>query len=610
MEWFKATYVTLYPRGPPSELIGAPLSLTEDAEGEDHDETPLIERFFGEVYVPAMLWPPVPIGKGPDGKPKIYFLKIPAIISVIFTLVLAIVCAVFASQLQTPIEEEKWFPSQHMFASVMTDSSKLYMQGSNDQFEIVNLFVGLDSMDRTQNSNGAVFDKYNPGENRGSVVYDAGLSIVTLGEQAWFNETCTTLSNTACTTRGCFGGKLIVPGTVSCVLEDLRSWLAQSFVTPSGLYADTPTDFVGIAGELPSTKVKMVGAVQAYYAKNKTAERERMVGIVGGEIKYVAISARASLKRWTVQVENEGSLAGWDNFVDQRRAAAPASLASLKHTSGAWGQLVMQKALVTGMRTGLFITFPISFAVLLFATHNILVAFIGISAIIAIVLCVLGWCYAIQGWYLGISESIAAVMIVGLAVDYVVHLAHMYLEADGPGVYSWFWTNTGEGRPLAANSREARFRYAAVKMGGTVLGGAGTTFGAGVIMFACTLLFFEKFAVLISVTIMFSLIYSMFFFMPLMALIGPNGNFTDIIFLAKHLVLCCVCKGGAAVEAGEGDEEVSVGETFYACKKTKQFAIEAFGFVVPPESTVAAVEAVVTAKEVPPTTEKDAARAD
>ena len=104
------------------------------------------------------------------------------------------------------------------------------------------------------------------------------------------------------------------------------------------------------------------------------------------------------------------------------------------------------------------------FAVLLFATGNILISFFGIVSIGAIVFCVLGWAQYVMGWALGVGECIAGVIVVGFAVDYVVHLGHMFLEAE-------------------VHSREERFRHAVLAMGITVVGGAGTTFGAGIIMY-------------------------------------------------------------------------------------------------------------------------------
>eukprot|EP01052_Picozoa_sp_SAG31_P028264 SAG31_NODE_2714_length_5203_cov_14.538793_4_plen_68_part_00 len=54
----------------------------------------------------------------------------------------------------------------------------------------------------------------------------------------------------------------------------------------------------------------------------------------------------------------------------------------------------------------------------------------AILTVAAIVACVLGSVKAFFGWGLGIAESIAAVIVIGLSVDYAVHLAHMCVQQD------------------------------------------------------------------------------------------------------------------------------------------------------------------------------------
>ena len=233
------------------------------------------------------------------------------------------------------------------------------------------------------------------------------------------------------------------------------------------------------------------------------------------------------------------------------------------------------------MLVGLAITFPVAFIVLLIATGSLIGSCFGIVAIFNIVVSVLGFCKAIMGWYLGIGETIAAVMIVGLSVDYVVHLGHMFLEHTAtsesafPSAYRWPWTKQGDEIPLRRGRREARFHFASVAMGSTVLGGAGTTFGAGMIMFACQFAFFFKFAVLIAVTIFYSLMYSLFFFMPLMAIFGPDGECGDLFFLCKHTCFGCVCKGPPSARRESCGEEVEgssdEGSYFFLCKEPMRF---------------------------------------
>ena len=97
-----------------------------------------------------------------------------------------------------------------------------------------------------------------------------------------------------------------------------------------------------------------------------------------------------------------------------------------------------------------------------------------------------------------------------------VHLGHMYVEAGEP-------------------SREGKLNVAATNMGVTVVAGGVTTFGSAIFMYACQLSFFSKMATLIAGTIAFSLLYSLFFFMPLMAVFGPEG---ELRTAREQLVFC------------------------------------------------------------------------
>merc|ERR1711933_88136 len=64
-------------------------------------------------------------------------------------------------------------------------------------------------------------------------------------------------------------------------------------------------------------------------------------------------------------------------------------------------------------------------------------------------------------------------------------------------------------------------------MGSTVFMGAITTATAGAIMFVCFMFFFFKMALLICITIFYSFLFSLGFFMSVVWVIGPEGNFGD-----------------------------------------------------------------------------------
>ena len=179
---------------------------------------------------------------------------------------------------------------------------------------------------------------------------------------------------------------------------------------------------------------------------------------------------------------------------------------------------------------------------LLVATRNLWLATIAIVAVMGIVASVLGFCHWAMGWGLGIAESIAAVIVIGFSVDYVVHLSHVYVEAGH--------------RDPPLNKREERVAFALKSMGGTVFSGAVTTFGSGLFLVFTQLIFFVKFSVLIMVTIassigacaacrsprfqprhclqpnsqkaLFCTGIALLFYMPALAFIGPQGTFGDM----------------------------------------------------------------------------------
>lgn len=115
-----------------------------------------------------------------------------------------------------------------------------------------------------------------------------------------------------------------------------------------------------------------------------------------------------------------------------------------------------------------------------------------------------------QGWQLGIAESVGVVILIGFSVDYVVHLSSHYIHA-------------------AQESRENRMQKSYFEMGATIVGGSLTTVVAGLFLFPATIVMFQKFAVLITVTIIASLMYSMVFFGSLMHTIGPQGDTGNIV---------------------------------------------------------------------------------
>ena len=111
-------------------------------------------------------------------------------------------------------------------------------------------------------------------------------------------------------------------------------------------------------------------------------------------------------------------------------------------------------------------------------------------------------------------------MVVGLTVDYVVHLAEGYtisLHTD----------------------RLSRVRDMLDEMAVSVFMGACTTLGASLFMFIAQLSLFFQFGIFMFCTIGFSLFFSMGMFVTLMGLFGPQGDTGNIVVMVKGLHSWC-----------------------------------------------------------------------
>merc|ERR1712085_11502 len=90
-----------------------------------------------------------------------------------------------------------------------------------------------------------------------------------------------------------------------------------------------------------------------------------------------------------------------------------------------WGWMQSERAFLTSAVNGMACAICFSFVILLIATQNIILALLSIISVAVVIVSVVG-IMVMKGWELGVSESISVVIMIGLSVDYVVHLAADY----------------------------------------------------------------------------------------------------------------------------------------------------------------------------------------
>jgi hypothetical protein len=291
------------------------------------------------------------------------------------------------------------------------------------------------------------------------------------------------------------------------------------------------------------------------------------------------VQVNTTVGRWAANYEElKTAYDAWDGWMERTNAAAPAGMANGLFTSpetggqdGAWVFMDTQEMLVSGAIVGCTASAIVAFFVLTFSTFNPYISLLSIVNIMLVLVCILGM-MNILGWELGaaenafleplytakssfyqdmlvqkqgnaeqealsagVIESISITVLVGLSVDYVVHLANSYIEADMEDVkkrHPRYKDGPADAELSTAEERELRVFGALEEMGVTVFGGACTSLGASGMLFLCYFQTFFKFGGFMFMTITTSFIFANFFFMPLLSVAGPTGkccSFADTV---------------------------------------------------------------------------------
>lgn len=117
-------------------------------------------------------------------------------------------------------------------------------------------------------------------------------------------------------------------------------------------------------------------------------------------------------------------------------------------------------------------------------------------------------------------ESLNMVLVVGLSVDYCVHLAEGYARS-------------------VSKRRKDKVYESLTQVGVSVISGAFTTLGSSLFLVFAQILFFVQFSTFMFCTIGFSIFFSLGLFVTMLATFGPEGNFGSFSFKSK----CCKKKG-------------------------------------------------------------------
>eukprot|EP01063_Lacrimia_lanifica_P005129 TRINITY_DN1294_c0_g1_i1.p1 TRINITY_DN1294_c0_g1~~TRINITY_DN1294_c0_g1_i1.p1 ORF type:complete len:1304 (+),score=409.93 TRINITY_DN1294_c0_g1_i1:92-4003(+) len=331
-------------------------------------------------------------------------------------------------------------------------------------------------------------------------------------------------------------------GDVNCFMHGFDRWVkaekGREFPVPANEFTRLLHEFLKAQYKKAKDEYEYLEPYEVYYDKVKFRYADGGTTLPTG-IDAMYVHFNTTLKFWGqpngLLRDWYGSWNDWVEAIENREPAwvqeiYPSSLPFAPqwfHASEAWVRMRTQEFLVQGALIGTLVSLGLACLIIFLGTLNILMAFLVLLELIGVVGFVLG-VIELSGWELGLIESVAITILVGLAVDYVVHFAIHY---DHCSVVS---AEDAAARGDASTERQRRVFEVVSSMGPTVLGGAATSAGAAVILLCTWIQFFNKFGICFLLTIVFSYVWSMFFFLPLLSVVGPQDDFLSLKPVVKR----------------------------------------------------------------------------
>lgn len=213
----------------------------------------------------------------------------------------------------------------------------------------------------------------------------------------------------------------------------------------------------------------------------------------------------------------------WQDLIGTENAATANVAASLNNaleTTRNYVDMELQDTLLQAALIGIGASLGLAAGIIFITTKDVVISFFSVLSICGVVASLVAFMVWI-GWELGVIESICLTILVGLSVDYTIHLAQAYRES-------------------AADNRHDRIIDGLTSMGISVLSASATSIISACVLFGTTITFFLQFGIFIALTIALSTFYSFVFFISLLAIMGRNENQNDF----RNLWRLITCKKG------------------------------------------------------------------
>jgi predicted RND superfamily exporter protein len=260
-----------------------------------------------------------------------------------------------------------------------------------------------------------------------------------------------------------------------------------------------PAAFVSLLANFIATPA----AVKAQYDKD-VGLKELSAGV--RRIEWMKISTLIDLEKMAAAAVASSVFEEWESFIELVNRGSPPGVNRAFQTSLLWVRMVTEQTILTQFQRSVIFSVIICFVSLIVFTKNIVMALYASLSVAGIMICVIGFILT-AGWKIGLIEALCLMLLIGFSVDYVLHISHAFSGASQSSCSQYESVRRGVG-----------------SIGLSIFSSAMTTTISSIPLLFCTIQLFAKIGALVIMSTILSLMFSMAFFVALLASFGPSNE--------------------------------------------------------------------------------------
>ena len=301
-----------------------------------------------------------------------------------------------------------------------------------------------------------------------------------------------------------------------CPMQRFGQWLQDSSANNRTAWFENCND----ADQIPIANPNTFHTCMTAFAQDV---RERQILSRNGKVTIISyeFGSRVGYRDgYTPLHEEFGIVEGWMQSKIQQGVNVPEGVKNGFFIGGDYWWYDTHKAMLETAMGSAGIALAASTLVILCSSRSFTLAIFSCLSIVYVLTSVVSTMVAL-GWSLGFLESICLSILIGLSADFVTHFSHAY--ANFKPTLMTTSTDDDNQEQVSVIGRGERTKFAIVHMGPSILAACFTTVSAAIIMLFCTIVFFEKFALVLFFCIIQATVASFIFFCTLVDCCGPSN---------------------------------------------------------------------------------------